>query len=95
MVYRKEKDPEKKKELKTELLEETVDYFFSRLEKQLSENGGYFSGKVKKTFRTKFKRSFRGYCLDLEISCKNRLTETKWCLLPRRGLCSAVDSCEQ
>lgn len=46
MVYRKEKDPEKQKQLKEELLEETIDFFFSRLEKHLNENGGYFTGKV-------------------------------------------------
>ncbi|KAJ8719135.1 hypothetical protein PYW07_016691 [Mythimna separata] len=46
MAYRREKDPEKQKQLKKELFEETIDFFFSRLEKQLSENGGYFTGKL-------------------------------------------------
>ncbi|KAF9791768.1 hypothetical protein SFRURICE_020167 [Spodoptera frugiperda] len=45
LAFIKEKDPEKKKALKSELLTETVDFFFSRFEKDLKENGGYFSGK--------------------------------------------------
>ncbi|XP_047026340.1 glutathione S-transferase S1-like [Helicoverpa zea] len=44
--YIKEQDPEKKKELKKHLLEETIDFFFTRFEKHLQENGGYFGGKL-------------------------------------------------
>nr|WOZ07757.1 glutathione S-transferase GSTs2 [Agrotis ipsilon] len=46
LVHRREQDPEKKKNMRKELLEETIDYFFSRLEKQLVENGGYFGEKL-------------------------------------------------
>nr|CAB3506275.1 unnamed protein product [Spodoptera littoralis] len=46
VTFIREKDPEKKKELKRELLDETIDFFFSRLDKDLKENGGYFSGKL-------------------------------------------------
>ncbi|CAD0200480.1 unnamed protein product [Chrysodeixis includens] len=41
-----EKDEEKKEALKKVLFEETVDFFFSRFEKQLVENGGYFIGSL-------------------------------------------------
>nr|QQW45478.1 glutathione S-transferase [Agrotis ipsilon] len=44
--YFLEKDPVKKEELKKVLFDETIEYYFSRFSKHLSENGGYFSGKL-------------------------------------------------
>lgn len=41
-----EKDPVKKSELKKKVIEETIDYYFSRFEKTLKENGGFFAGKL-------------------------------------------------
>ncbi|CAD0200481.1 unnamed protein product [Chrysodeixis includens] len=46
MKYFQEKDEVKKEALKKVLFEETVDFFFSRFEKQLVENGGYFIGSL-------------------------------------------------
>ncbi|CAH0583179.1 unnamed protein product [Chrysodeixis includens] len=41
-----EKDAVKKQALKKVIEEETVDFFFSRFEKHLEENGGFFVGKL-------------------------------------------------
>uniref|UniRef100_A0A2A4IXL3 glutathione transferase n=1 Tax=Heliothis virescens TaxID=7102 RepID=A0A2A4IXL3_HELVI len=41
-----EPDPQKKIELRNKLFTEYIDYYFSRFEKLLKENGGYFSGKL-------------------------------------------------
>ncbi|XP_047026292.1 uncharacterized protein LOC124634675 [Helicoverpa zea] len=41
-----EPDPQKKVELRNKLFNEHIDYYFSRFEKLLKENGGYFSGKL-------------------------------------------------
>nr|WRX05928.1 GSTS1h [Helicoverpa armigera] len=41
-----EQDREKKSEMKNKLINETIEYYFSRLNKLLNENGGYFSGKL-------------------------------------------------
>ncbi|XP_026732231.1 glutathione S-transferase-like isoform X5 [Trichoplusia ni] len=41
-----EKDTAKKAALKKVIEEETVDFFFSRFEKHLAENGGFFIGKL-------------------------------------------------
>ncbi|KAH9633640.1 hypothetical protein HF086_010878 [Spodoptera exigua] len=46
VTFIKETDPEKKKKLKRVIMDETIDFFFSRLDKDLKENGGYFSGKL-------------------------------------------------
>ncbi|XP_068627320.1 glutathione S-transferase-like [Battus philenor] len=42
----KEEDPTRKAAIKKEILEESVDFFFTRFEKQLKENKGYFGGKL-------------------------------------------------
>nr|WAS27872.1 glutathione S-transferase [Mythimna separata] len=44
--YFLEADPVKKEELRKKLFDETIEYYFSRFSKQLSENGGYFNGKL-------------------------------------------------
>nr|UEN71123.1 glutathione S transferase-S5 [Glyphodes pyloalis] len=44
--YVKETDEIKKKSIKKELFEDNVDYYFSRFEKELKANGGYFGGKL-------------------------------------------------
>ncbi|XP_049871113.1 glutathione S-transferase-like [Pectinophora gossypiella] len=44
--YIKETDPVKKQEIKKKMMDETIDYFFSRFEKELKKNGGYFGGKL-------------------------------------------------
>ncbi|KAJ8724312.1 hypothetical protein PYW08_015786 [Mythimna loreyi] len=44
--YYFEADPAKKEELRKKLFVETIDYYFSRISKQLSENGGYFNVKL-------------------------------------------------
>ncbi|XP_045535338.1 glutathione S-transferase [Papilio machaon] len=46
VAYFKEEDPKRKAELKREILEETIDFYFSRFEKQLKDNKGYFNGKL-------------------------------------------------
>ncbi|CAH2242034.1 glutathione S-transferase-like [Pararge aegeria] len=46
VAYIKEKDLTKKQFLKKEIMEETVDYFFSRFEKELQKNKGFFVGKL-------------------------------------------------
>ncbi|XP_034828860.1 glutathione S-transferase-like [Maniola hyperantus] len=46
LAYIIEKDETRKQALKQEILEETVDYFFSRFEKELQENNGFFAGKL-------------------------------------------------
>ncbi|KAI5637753.1 glutathione S-transferase-like [Phthorimaea operculella] len=46
VVYLKEQDPVKKEEVKKQILEEFVDFYFSRFEKELKNNGGYFGGKL-------------------------------------------------
>lgn len=46
VAYIREKDLTRKQALKKEILEETVDYFFSRFERELQKNNGYFGGKV-------------------------------------------------
>ncbi|CAH2085325.1 unnamed protein product [Euphydryas editha] len=45
-AYLKEQDPVKKQELKKQILYEQVEYFFSRFEKELKNNNGYFGGKL-------------------------------------------------
>ncbi|VVC96653.1 unnamed protein product [Leptidea sinapis] len=42
----KEKDPVKKAAIKKEILEETVDYYFTRFEKELKKNNGFFGKKL-------------------------------------------------
>lgn len=37
----------KKQEIKKEILDESVEFFFSRFEKELKKNNGYFGGKVR------------------------------------------------
>ncbi|GBP40659.1 Glutathione S-transferase [Eumeta japonica] len=46
VAYIREQDQVKRANLKKEILEETVDYFFSRFEKTLEQNNGYFGGKL-------------------------------------------------
>ncbi|KAJ2947569.1 hypothetical protein O0L34_g17361 [Tuta absoluta] len=46
VVYLKEQDPVKKEEVKKQILEEFVDFYFSRFEKELKNNGGFFGGKL-------------------------------------------------
>ncbi|XP_045767137.1 glutathione S-transferase-like [Maniola jurtina] len=46
LAYIKETDLTRKQALKKEILEETVDYFFSRFEKELQKNNGFFGGKL-------------------------------------------------
>ncbi|KAM3959771.1 glutathione S-transferase-like [Aphomia sociella] len=42
----REEDPAKKEKLRKEFLSETVEYYFSRFEKELKANNGYFNGKL-------------------------------------------------
>ncbi|XP_026732230.1 glutathione S-transferase-like isoform X4 [Trichoplusia ni] len=44
--YIQEKEAVKKEAMKNKILEETFDFFFSRFDKHLAENGGFFIGKV-------------------------------------------------
>ncbi|XP_038219553.1 glutathione S-transferase-like [Zerene cesonia] len=46
LAYIKESDPAKKEAIKKELLEETVNFYFSRFEKELKKNNGHFSKKL-------------------------------------------------
>ncbi|CAK1543260.1 unnamed protein product [Leptosia nina] len=45
-VYIKEKDPDKRAAIKKEVLEERIDYYFSRFEKELKKNNGHFGKKL-------------------------------------------------
>lgn len=47
VAFIKEENPVKKQEIKKEILYEHVDFFFSKFEKELKNNNGYFGGKVK------------------------------------------------
>nr|AWX68889.1 glutathione S-transferase siama 2 [Heortia vitessoides] len=46
LAYIKETDATKKMAIKKEILEEHVPYYFSRFEKELKMNNGYFGGKL-------------------------------------------------
>ncbi|XP_026485310.2 glutathione S-transferase-like [Vanessa tameamea] len=46
LFYIKEQDVTKKQAIKKEIMSETIDYFFSRFEKDLKDNNGYFGGKL-------------------------------------------------
>ncbi|CAH2040704.1 unnamed protein product, partial [Iphiclides podalirius] len=46
VTFLKEQDPAKKATIKKELIDETLDFYFSRFEKQLKENKGFFNGKL-------------------------------------------------
>ncbi|KAM3959745.1 uncharacterized protein ACR2FA_006164 [Aphomia sociella] len=46
IAYVVQTDPAKKEQLKKEILNETVDYYFSRFEKELKNNNGFFGGKL-------------------------------------------------
>lgn len=48
-----EKDPEKKEENKPKV-DETVEYFFSRFEKELKAGNGYVNGKVWEVLESSF-----------------------------------------
>ncbi|XP_026732227.1 glutathione S-transferase-like isoform X2 [Trichoplusia ni] len=44
--YNQEKDETKKEALRKVIVEETIDFYFSRFEKHLADNGGFFIGKL-------------------------------------------------
>ncbi|CAH2059659.1 unnamed protein product, partial [Iphiclides podalirius] len=44
--FTKEQDPAKKETIKEEIIDETIDYYFSRFDKQLMKNKGYINGKL-------------------------------------------------
>lgn len=50
LEFIKETDAVKKEAIKKEILNETVDFFFSRFEKELKANNGFFGGKVSQHF---------------------------------------------
>lgn len=45
--YNNEPDPVKKQAIKKEIQDISGDFFFSRFEKELKKNNGYFSGQVR------------------------------------------------
>ncbi|CAH0723592.1 unnamed protein product, partial [Brenthis ino] len=46
LPYIREQDPVKKEAIKKEILSEVVDFYFSRFEKELMNNKGFFGGKL-------------------------------------------------
>ncbi|KAI8420737.1 hypothetical protein MSG28_007960 [Choristoneura fumiferana] len=46
LVFIKENDAAKKEVIKKEIINESVDFFFSRFEKELKTNKGFFNGKL-------------------------------------------------
>ncbi|XP_026749589.1 glutathione S-transferase-like [Galleria mellonella] len=45
-TYIREEDAARKEQIKREILTESVDFYFSRFEKQLKANNGYFGGQL-------------------------------------------------
>lgn len=50
--YIMEPDLEKKYQIKVNVMENTIDFYFSRFEKIMKENGGFFIGKVSYYLKT-------------------------------------------
>nr|AWX68898.1 glutathione S-transferase siama 3 [Heortia vitessoides] len=46
VAFIKEEDPVKKQAMKSELFSETIDFYFSRFEKELQKNNGHFWSKL-------------------------------------------------
>ncbi|XP_063548103.1 glutathione S-transferase-like [Cydia strobilella] len=46
VTFIKETDPTRKEAIKREIINESVDFFFSRFEKELKANKGFFNGKL-------------------------------------------------
>lgn len=42
-----EQDPDKKEALKKEYVDDNIEFYFSRFDKHLKDNNGYFGGKVR------------------------------------------------
>ncbi|XP_072949727.1 glutathione S-transferase-like [Epargyreus clarus] len=46
LAFIKEQDPVRKQEIKKEILQESVDFYFSRFEKELKAHKGFFGGQL-------------------------------------------------